>query len=389
MDLRNKHVISLTIQNGRPITRPDRIAKLVKNYVEGTGYSRTHNESDWFLDNDGFPLAWDQVQIEDPVRAQAIQAADANNDPPTPTYIYGNTPALRKAAHADYISDQKSLLTTFNAYKEEVTKFFEVLRDHCTPVGREVYRQYLPNEDHQGDTRGAWLALTTSMGVNDPANIQGAFITMQKLTIIKEGNLPSYFAALDASIRTLTLLGQPPSDEWIKGMIIMKVKDYHNHDTQPYQSTLDTIIHNPAFTLQRLKEMLVNKEQDLLSHYPFTSNGKLPIKAGGPSKVRARAYETDYEDHYVPPNVHQTQVQPKTFNGRCSICKETGHMTKECPQGTWCEECRWVHRNNQPCDKGVAKREWLKNQGNPRRNTPTTNYPKSGGGSWRSGSSTG
>ena len=84
MDLRNKHVISLTIQNGRAITRPDRVAKLVTHYQTGKGYSRTHNEEDWFLDNDGFPLTWDQVQIEDPVRAQAILANDGNN-PPTPS----------------------------------------------------------------------------------------------------------------------------------------------------------------------------------------------------------------------------------------------------------------------------------------------------------------
>ena len=362
MELRTKHLIGYTTERIE-VVAPDPAPKLIIHFLETTGY---RHQGEWITDERRLPMTWPQILENSPDIAQEmIDTAEAAGGPaglPTaPTHFYGNTAAIRRIAHADYTSDQKSLRAPYKEHKEQITSFFETVGSFCTPVGRDVLRPFLPSAVSSGDPFGAMIAMREAMGIGAPTNVTAILQQAQTLKIGKEENLPTYFAAMDAIRRTLVSLQHPISEASHKAMITKQIRLWQNQETQPYQTTLDLSLHDPAMTLNIFRASLLNKEQDMLAHWPRTSSGRRVEKPGGQKQRAFAAQDAAYQAAMDSDEEGESRQSIRVaFEGKCGLCKERGHMTKECAQGWWCNTCKWVHRKGQACDNGTAKTEWKK-----------------------------
>ena len=365
MELRKKHLIKHTTRNYN-VARPDEEPRLVSHFLNTVGW---RVGGLWLLNADRIPMTWDEIvestpDVADALIAGAVAGGGDPGMPPEGTHFYGNNIAARRQAHLDSVADQKSLRGAYATLKEEKTVFFETLASHCTSIGKEVFRMHLPNDLDTGNTFAAWEAIKGKMGNGAGTNLAAILANTQAIRIIDD--LPTYFAQLEANQRILADLEQPLNDAWYKSLITRQVKFWSSHESQPYQSTLDRNIHDPAMSLDDFKSSLLSKEQDLLAHWPRTASGRRPERLVG-GKAKTRAFEAGQDAAYIASFNSEEDGIPQgssaravAFSGRCGLCKEVGHMTKECAQGWWCEACKWVHRVGSPCDKGTAKNEWKK-----------------------------
>ena len=104
----------------------------------------------------------------------------------------------------------------------------------------------------------------------------------------------------------------------------------------------------------------------MLSHFPRTSSGRAPKEAVQEEKrfkaYKAYDYDSDEEERLryaeaeeEPPRKTAPVV---SFSGRCGLCKTVGHVSRDCPNGWFCDKCKWMHHKNDLCDQGAAKRAW-------------------------------
>ena len=138
MELRYKQLIRLTTLRNPP-TMPDRVAKLTTHFLNAREW-QDPNTQEFLVHENGEPLTWAEIQAQDQALADQI-AGGPGAVAPASTHIYGNAVGTRRQAHADYISDQKSIREADKMHEESVTSFFEVIRSHCTPIGREIFRE--------------------------------------------------------------------------------------------------------------------------------------------------------------------------------------------------------------------------------------------------------
>ena len=221
MKLRYKHLIRFTTLR-HPPTMPDRVAKLTTHFLNARGWQDP--DTGEFLPHDnGEPLIWPEIQAQDQALADLI-AGGPGAVAPNATHLYGNNVAARRQAHAAYISDQKSIRGTYKMHEEQVTQFFEVISSHCTIIGREVFRPYLPTENTPGNTAEAWIAINERMGIDAVNSLQPLLQQYQNVKITND--IPTFFTELEALERALLEIGQQVDPALTKGLISRALKRY-------------------------------------------------------------------------------------------------------------------------------------------------------------------
>jgi hypothetical protein len=159
----------------------------------------------------------------------------------------------------------------------------------------------------------------------------------------------------------LVPLNHAMTDIQLAVIIKMAVLKWQDQDTRPYTSTFDIAAHDPNVSLNELRNRVLDKEQEMLQFFPYTNSGKIKGNKPAARVYVTEAYEVeqdDYDEDNLPvksvaqAKLVQQEAQQVRFQGRCGICKEIGHNTKDCSQGWWCETCKWVHRKGTDCDKG-------------------------------------
>ena len=394
MELRYKHLIRFTTLRNPP-TMPDRVAKLTTHFLNAVGW-QDPNTNRYLVHENGEPLTWAEIQAQDQALADLI-AGGPGAVAPNATHLYGNNVAARRQAHTDYVSDQKSIRGTYKMHEEQVTQFFEVISSHCTIIGREVFRPYLPTENNPGNTAEAWNAINERMGIDAANSLQPLLQQYQNVKITND--IPTFFTELEALERALFEIGHNVDPALTKGLISRALKRYQNPETNPYDNILDMVLIHPEIALDEFKNLILLKEQSLLATYPRTSSGRKPGGGQTSGQIRSRPafhqYDSDEEarrrDRYRPMN-NTNSSRAASESITCSLCKER-HPPRQCPKAWWCEKCKWMHLNNDLCDGGASKREWYnaRDAQKPPRHNPksgggssNTEYPKSGGGAMNS-----
>jgi hypothetical protein len=354
--LKSKHLIGLTTRQIAHI-EPDLYPKTSAFFLTSAGF-RDPNNDEFVLHDNGQPMTLEEIEDFDADIAAAIVAAAAPNAPEAELLFDGNE-ASRRAQYKDYIEDQKMHHRGKNEMKSQVTEFIVEINDSCDEVGREVYQAFLPTHDTIGDTVGLWNALVAAMGINAGSGLEQVFTSWQNVRL--NDNVPDFFSRQREFERTMADMGHAVDPNIIKSQINKRIRYWQCPTTAPYQSTLDMLIQNPATTVEDYRSAILRKEQDLLSHWPRTSSGKRSDKdnaklkrGGGDERVRVTHDESDEDE------ARYGQEAPRAFTGKCGLCKQIGHQSKQCPDGWVCDKCKWVHHKNDLCDNGAAKAAWMK-----------------------------
>ena len=358
--LRREHLIGMTEIPTNP-NEPDFYPKSPEYFINGRGL-RNLATGQFYLRVNGQPMNLAEITLIDPVGAQALidAAPVAAAGEPVPELLFPGNEAARRLAYRDYCDDQKTKNRVWTETQGRVTKFFEKTDDHCDEVGRRVYEAFLPTRNSIGDPLGAWNALVIAMGVNAATDLEPVLTQWFGIKLTQEMTLPSYFNEQEIQERIMASMGHPLDPNIIKAQISKRIRYWQCSTTTPYQGTLDALIPNPAMTVMDFRTSLIRKEQDMLNHWPRTSSGRRSDKDAGKRGGQDRARITEYDSNEEDETVRQVQDPPKGFTGKCGICKEKGHQSKQCPDGWKCDKCKWTHHKNDPCDNGASKAAWMK-----------------------------